>query len=245
MPRIVIVAVVLAALARPVGSTTPLETAVALMTSYHKDVSRLDRAREVLEQAVATAESAELLAALARACLLQGEFRARTTDEQLAAYQRGRDAGKRAIELAPRSEQAHLWYVANLGRWAETRGLMRALSLLPEMRREFELLLALNPLSPDVQVGMGTFLFEVPGFLGGDRARAERHLRRALEIDPSFTGAQVELGRVMIARGLVAEAREQLQRVLDAKAPTDLPRWTLREVPRARQLLRSLPGAGG
>ncbi len=133
-------------------------------------------------------ERPELLAALARACLLHGEFRARTLDDRLAAYQRGREAAARAIELAPRSEEAHLWHVGNLGRWAEARGVMRALSLVPVMRREFDLLLTINPASPDVLLGAGTFLFELPGFLGGDRTRAEQHLRRALEIDASLTG---------------------------------------------------------
>jgi len=61
-----------------------------------------------------------------------------------------------------------------------------------------------------------------------------------VDIDASHTGARVELARVLIAKGAVGEAREQLQRVLDTRAATDLPRWTLQEAPRARQLLRSL-----
>ena len=235
-----IFAVALAALGSVADAATPLETAVVLMANYHEDLSRLDRARDLLEQAVATTESPELLAAVARACLLHGEHRARTPDDRLATFQRGREAGARAIELAPRSEEAHLWYVANLGRWAETRGVMKALSLVPQIRREFDLLLTIRPTSPDVLFGMGTFLFELPGFLGGDRTRAEHHLRRALEMDASLTGARVELARVLIAKGAVGEAREQLQRVLDTRAATDRPRWTLLEVPRARQLLRSL-----
>ena len=42
--------------------------------------------------------------------------------------------------------------------------------------------------------------------------------------------------------GRYAEAREQLQSVLDEKAPTDRPRWTLKELPQARQLLESIRG---
>src|SRR6266487_1601878 len=137
MLRIAVVFVALVA-ACPASAATPVEQAVALLASYHEDLSRIDRARDILEQALATGESADTLAALARASLLHGELRARTPEEQLAAYERGRDAGKRAIELAPRSEQAHRWYVANLGRWAEARGVMRALFVIPEVRQEFD-----------------------------------------------------------------------------------------------------------
>lgn len=33
-----------------------------------------------------------------------------------------------------------------------------------------------------------------------------------------------------------------LPRILDERAPTDLPRWTLKEAPRARALLESIRG---
>jgi hypothetical protein len=40
--------------------------------------------------------------------------------------------------------------------------------------------------------------------------------------------------------GRYAEARELLQSVLADRTPTDRPRWTLKEVPRARQMLESI-----
>ena len=36
------------------------------------------------------------------------------------------------------------------------------------------------------------------------------------------------------------EARRELQRVVEESAPTDLPRWTVSEVPRARTLLAGI-----
>jgi tetratricopeptide (TPR) repeat protein len=239
MFRSLIVAVALAALGSVADAATPLETAVVLMANYHEDLSRLDRARELLEQAVATTESPELLTAVARACLLQGEFRARTPDDRLATYQRGREAGAAAIELAPRSGEAHLWYVANLGRWAETRGVMRALSLVPQIRREFDLLLTIKPTSADILFGAGRSCSSCRDFSGATGPRGTAPAARAGDRCVAH-GARVGLARVLIAKGAVGEAREQLQRVLDTRAATDLPRWTLQEVPRARQLLRLL-----
>jgi hypothetical protein len=48
------------------------------------------------------------------------------------------------------------------------------------------------------------------------------------------------LAKLYINVGRYAEARQQLQSVLDEKAPTDRPRWTLKEVPQARQMLESI-----
>ena len=41
-----------------------------------------------------------------------------------------------------------------------------------------------------------------------------------------------------------ADARRELERVLDDPAPSDLPRWTVAEVPRARALLAELGARG-
>lgn len=218
----------------------PVETAIKLITSYHEDLARIDRARELLEAALRTEPRPETMIALARVCLVQGEVRAKTAEEKLLAYERGREVAKRAIELAPRSEDAHFWYAANTGRWGQTKGVMRSLFLLPTMREEIDILLALNPRSARAHNVAGNFMAEVPGLLGGDKKKAEEHFRKALEIDPRYTVARLDFARFLAATGRVAEARRELQRILDEKTPTQVADWHVRDVPRARQLLESL-----
>ena len=41
-----------------------------------------------------------------------------------------------------------------------------------------------------------------------------------------------------------ADARRELERILDDPAPSDLPRWTVAEAPRARALLAELGARG-
>src|SRR5438046_10081638 len=72
---------------------------------------------------------------LSRIYFLAGEVRATTDDDKLAAFGRGRDLGKLALEIAPRSEDAHVWYALNLGRWGQSKGMMRSLFLLPTIAR--------------------------------------------------------------------------------------------------------------
>src|SRR3989442_11694252 len=129
---------------------------------------------------------------------LLGDVRATTADEKLAAYDRGRELGKRAVELAPKSHDAHIWYAINTARWGETKGILRSLFLLPTVKEEIRILLELNPRSVRAHVLAGNVFLEVPGFAGVDRATAEGHFKNALEVEPRFTGARLDLARLYI-----------------------------------------------
>jgi tetratricopeptide (TPR) repeat protein len=243
LTRAAAIAVVLVAFAVPVRAQTAVETATKLIASYHEDLARIDRARELLEDALKTERRVEAMVLLARVCLLQGEIRATTDDAKLAAYERGREIARRAVELAPKSEDAHFWYAANTGRWGQTKGVMRSLFLLPTMREEIDTLLALNPHSARIHSVAGNFLAEVPGLFGGDKQKAEEHFRKALDIDPHYTIARVDFARFLLNVGRHGEARRELQRVLAERQPANLADWTVRDAPRARKLLESVKDA--
>jgi tetratricopeptide (TPR) repeat protein len=231
---------VMVTLASPATAQTPLERATALLARYHEDLGALEEARDVLQGAAEREPDVHVLSALAHAWFLLGEFRARTDGERLVAYERGREAGRRAVATAPRSEAAHVWYALNSARLAGTRGILRAASALPALREEAATILSLNPASVEGHTLAGGLAAELPAMLGGDRARAETHFRKALEADPRRTGPRVELARLYIATRRYADAQRELERVVDEPAPSDRPYWTLADAPRARALLASL-----
>ena len=74
----------------------------------------------------------------------------------------------------------------------------------------------------------------------GDLDRAEQMFRRGLEQDPKFTGMRVGLGKTLIKKGRIGEARRELQAVLDEKAPTNPADWALKDAQQARTLLDSI-----
>ena len=238
--RAVAASLALLALATSAAAQTPLETARAAFGRYHEDLSLLERARDALQSATEREPGAEVFSALARAWFLLGEFQARNDRDRLADYERGREAGRRAVATAPRSDEAHVWYALNTARLAGTRGLMRAAALLSTIREEAATILALNPGSVEGNTLAGGLAAELPKMLGGDRTQAEAFFKRALESDPRRTGPRVELARLYIATRRYAEAQRELQRVLDETAPSDLPYWTLADVPNARTLLASI-----
>jgi tetratricopeptide (TPR) repeat protein len=236
---LLVVALVLAA-ASAAWAQTPVEAARALVARYHEDRAGLDRARDLLDAALAKDRRVDTMVMLSYVQFLVGDVRAVTPEDKLAAYDRGREIGRRAVELAPKSHDAHLWYAINTARWGETKGVLRSLFLLPTIHEELTILLGLDPRSVRAHTLAGNVLLEVPGFAGGDRAKAEEHFKKALEVDPRFTNARVDLARVYIADTRYADARRELQKVVAETKPTVVADWTVKDAPRARKLLESI-----
>ena len=128
-------------------------------------------------------------------------MRATTDEQRLAAYAEGREAARRAVELAPRAPLAHLFYGINTGRWGQTRGVLRSLFLLPEVREAIRQTLELDPTLPQAYALAGNVDYEVPGLFGGSLERAEAHFRKGLGLDPRFTALRVGLAKVLKQAG--------------------------------------------
>src|SRR2546428_12896097 len=103
---LIVVAIVLAASAS--RAQTPVEAARALVGRYHEDARALDRARDLLDAALARDRQVETLAMLSYVQFPLGEGRANTSDEEVAAYDRGRELGEGAGEPGPQSPQGAL-----------------------------------------------------------------------------------------------------------------------------------------
>jgi len=235
--------VLVAGAVAPVTAQTPVETARGLLRQYQEDPGRIDRARDLLEAAVAkggAANDVPTLLTLTRAWFLFGEERARTDEAKIAAYERARDLAKRTTEIAPKDPDAHLWYAITLGSWSQAKGLLRSTLALRDLRKEVETVLQLDPKNIEAHIMAGSIARELPVVLGGDREEAEEHFKTAQRLDPRLTGVRIELAQLYINLGRYAEARQELQAVLAERAPTDKPRWTLKEAPRARKMLESI-----
>jgi tetratricopeptide (TPR) repeat protein len=236
-----LVAVLLLAAAAPAWAAPALIAEVdTVATHYHEDPARLDILRATVARAADASPRADLLVAVARLSFIAGDVRATSTEEKLAAYEAGRQAAARALEIDRRSVAAHFWYATNTARWGQTKGIARSLFLLPQVQREIETILALDPNFAPVYSLAGYVYFEVPRLLGGDLERAEAMFRKGLTLDARFTGMRVGLAKVLARRGRTVEARRELQAVLAESAPSNLADWTTKDVPEARRLLGML-----
>lgn len=208
--------------------------------SYHKDPARLDTLRDALERAVAADGRVEHLVALAEVSFIWGDVRARTTEDKLRAYDRGRHAARTAMDAEPRNVAARFWFATNTARWGQTNGIVRSLVLLPDVKRELRAIIEMDPGYTPVYVLAGNVYYELPGLLGGDLARAETMFRTGLVQDPTFTAMRVGLGKTLIKRGRVDEARRELTAVLEETSPRNPANWTVKDAPEARHLLEKL-----
>jgi tetratricopeptide (TPR) repeat protein len=235
-----VLAVAVLLLAATADAETPVETARALVARYHEDQGNIDRARDLLEAALTKDRQVETMIMLSYVQFLWGDLRAKSNDDKLAAYDQGRQLGERAVELAPKNPDAHVWFAINTARYGQTRGIMRSLFLLPTVQREIDAILALDPKNTRAHSLAGNVYMTLPRIAGGDNARAEEHFKKGLAIDPRFTVLRVDLARLYIATGRYPEARQELTRVLEERAPRIVADWTARDVPRARGLLESI-----
>jgi len=214
----------------------------AWQARYHENLARIDQMRGALAEAAKTDPQVDTLVALAKVCFIFGDVRAANTEEKLEAYDEGREAARRAVELAPNNVEAHFWHGTNTARWGQAKGVTHSLFLLPSVRREIKTVLELDPTFPPVYSLAGSVYIEVPSLLGGDLDKGEAMFRKGLELDPRFTSARVGLGKALIKKSRLPEARRELEAVLEEKAPTNLADWTMKDSKRARELLESIKG---
>jgi tetratricopeptide (TPR) repeat protein len=240
--RLALIAGALAAVAAgPSHGQAPLEAQLSMVAAtYHEDPTRLDRLRRGLEEAARADPRIENLLALSQICFMWGDVRAQNRQEKLEAYERGRQAGQRAVEMAPDSVTAHFWYATNTARWGQVNGVLRSLFLLPTVRAEIQSMLRLDPGFAPLYALAGKVDYEVPAALGGSLARAEVMYRKGLELDPRLTVARVGLAKVLIKQGRMEDARRELNAVLQEKRPTMPADWAVKDTRSARRLLDSI-----
>ncbi len=229
------------ALPTPARAASPLVSELAhVFTHYDEDPARVDALRAGLAEAVRSDPDVSNLTALAQACYLWGDVRAHTTEEKLQAYDQGRRAGERAVQLAPQDALAHLWFAIDTGRWAQTKGVLRSLFLLPTLKAEIATILRLDPNLPGAYALAGNVYAEVPSVFGGSLTTAEQMFRKGLELDPQFTALRIGLAKTLIKQGHPDEAGQELARVLSERHPENPADWARKDTTEARVLLDRL-----
>jgi len=210
-----------------------------LTTHYHEDPARLDAGRAELEAAVKSQPSVAVLVMLAQISYVWGDIRGSTSDAKIQAYERGRQVADLALQQEPGNADARFWRAANLGRWLE-RNRLRAATQVGTLRDEMQAIIRDHPDYAAAYGFLGYYYYRAPWPLG-DLDEAIKMFRQGLTRDPRASGMRVGLARTLVDKGRPNDARAELRRVLDEKAPSNLADWTLRDAPDARKLLESLP----
>jgi tetratricopeptide (TPR) repeat protein len=212
-------------LAAPVEPSERIGEPVDLARQAHEawanraDRASLEKAIGLWEQLAAQGSpNVELMTRLSRAYFLIGDAHYRLADEteaMLASFEKGVEAGERAImaaspELAARVEggdgveesvalipsngqPAVYWYAANLARLAVAKGVSTTLFYRDRIYAFMQRVLAID--ETYFQAGphrcLGAFYAASPAFAGGDLDKSKMHFERAIELAPDYLGTKV------------------------------------------------------
>lgn len=138
--------------------------------------------------------------------------------DRRAALERGVKAGEQAAALQPGRPEGHFWLAANMGALAESFGLRQGIRYRGQINDALLTTLKIDPgfLQGSADRALGRWYFKVPGLFGGSKQKSEEHLRRSLTYAPLSTASHFFLAETLFELGRTAEARAELQKVLDA-----------------------------
>jgi tetratricopeptide (TPR) repeat protein len=215
------------------------------------DPDRLFDAREDLSKAIQAADAWAVRLAqdpddfdaawkLARAAYWLGSHV--STGDQRAQYERGLDAGRRAIELQPNRPEGRFWLAATMGAMAESFGLRAGLRYRGPVRRELEAVLRLDPayLQGAADRALGRWHFRVPWLFGGRQQEAILHLERSLTYDPTSAASHFFRAEVYLEMNRMEDARRELRLVLEAPETVE---WGPEVRDFKRRAIALLPGS--
>lgn len=153
---------------------------------------------------------------LARVCYWLGGH---APDAERRGYiEKGIAAAQQAARLQSSRPEGHFWRAATMGALAESFGLRAGLKYRKPIREELETVLRIDPsyMEGSADRALGRYYFKVPSLFGGSDARAEQHLRASLTYNANSTISHYFLAELLIDEKRTAEARTELQRVVDA-----------------------------
>ena len=138
-------------------------------------------------------------------------------------FEAGIEAGRAAARIRPERPEGHFWIAANMGALAESFGLRQGLRYRGEIKSA---LLRVLELDPAFQQGsadraLGRWYFKVPRLFGGSDRKSEEHLRRSLTYGPDSTISRFFLAETLLALDRRDDARNELERVLEAPLDPD------------------------
>jgi len=170
-------------------------------------------------------------------------FLGKQTDKEAEsekALKDGAEAGKIASRIAPDKPDGYFWYGANLGEQARRAPLTKGLTSLGDIREAMNKVIEIDP---DYQ---GASAFDALGQLelatrltGGKAEKAVEYLEKGLELEKENTFIRLHLAEAYLAVNRDAEAKKQIDYLLQMKPDPDHLLEYKESTDRAKELLKT------
>lgn len=152
-----------------IGSPMVAETTLEMADRMHDEELHRE-AFAMLEDAISATSGpkdlAELYWRLARATMEVGdlmELEGASEDALLAKFNEGEAYADKAVELDSENYEAYYWKSANVGRWAEIKGILKSLFKAKPMRNLLIKVISIYPEHPASYYVLGIMYERVPG----------------------------------------------------------------------------------
>jgi len=203
------------------------EELIAQADELYNEMKDLETANKILDlyrQALGVAEDKyESYWKISRIQYYVGAHTAEKKDKKII-FSQGLYHAKKAVALQPEKPDGHYWLGVNNGKYGETRGVMKSLSLVKPIKKSMFKIIEVDRGYEDGGADrvLGRVFFKVPGIAGGSKDKSLEHLEKSKELGPEDPLTRVYLAETYLAKDRVDDARAELDYVLNM---TDDPRW--------------------
>ncbi len=241
MRKLVLCLTLVTAIAAAADTEALTDQAAWLFFNRHLGANYLDSATNLLQGLRQENPDNERIAYLwSRLHITLGD-KATTKSERMRLFTRAQTIAESLLKLNDCNADAHCWWAVARGRVGQTRGVMNSLFMVPELKRELNRALELDPNNRTAYDVYGVLYYELPGIAGGDLNKSEDYLKKGIDIAPSYTLLRLDLAKVYMREKRWDDAREQLDALLATEEPDPPADFYEDDQPDAQGLLKQLP----
>lgn len=202
------------------------EQRAAEADSFRADPVNINKAIEIFTNLLEQDIKAEQAAAyLLKSYYFKGMFTGLTEDQQQEVYDKGRTLGEKMLDRFPNSVPIKFWYGANIGRWADVHGFIKAATsgIAKKLRRICKNIIEIDP---QYQGGGGYRILaqvhfyapSIPLVMGWPSDdKAFELIEKAMEIAPEHPTNHMLYAQILLEFDRKNEAKRHLQFILNKK----------------------------
>jgi len=202
----------------------PFQEADRLFT-FGEDAERDKQSLAAIDRELASdGNNYQWLWRAARVCYFIGEDAAK--NDKLRYFDKGIDAGRRAVAREPNAVEGHFWLAVNYGGYSEQKGVFKALMTVKKIRSEMETVLRLNDRYQDggAYLALGEMDRQLPRIVGGNLSRAISRLEQGLRVAPHNPEMKLALAKAYEGAGRKSDAKRELQDLAGRQAQSNAER---------------------
>jgi tetratricopeptide (TPR) repeat protein len=208
---------------------------------YGADRTRESEALNILERALADAPADyDLLWRAARSYYYTGD--GAPPRGRLSYFERGIEAGKRAVAQNPQGVEGHFWLAASYGGYCREKGGLTAFRNVRYVRSGMETVLRLNEAYEEgtAYIALGEIDRQLPGLFGGSLKRGIATLEQGLKVAPNNVEMKLALAESYLEAKRKDDALLQLRELLQLQLTSPRAYLGRRTQEKARNLLSKL-----